>query len=462
MAHAADPAAELTDFLGRYPDTRFLELLQADMNGILRGKRVGRGEFDSVYRGRIRNCASAVMLDVKGATIPEIPNGSRDGDPDTLARPVPGSLAPVPWLDTPTAQVLLATHHHDGIPFFADPRAVLGRALQALNAMDLHPVIALELEFYLLEPDEDGVTPRPVHGRVPGTTLRQQGLQYAMLEDLWDIEAFLTEVDAVCTAQRIPASTALSEFAPGQLEINLHHVGDPALACDHAVLLKRAIKGVARRHGYGACFMAKPFQEYAGSGLHVHVSLLDGSGRNVFADPAATGALPMSATFRHAIGGTLATMTEGMAIFAPNANSYRRLQPLSFVPLTPNWGYNHRAVAVRIPVSGPEDLRLEHRIAGADANPYLTVAAVLAGIHHGIVERCDPGPMIAEGQIIDDRITLPMRWEAALDEFRNAAVLPRYLGAPYCDIFHACRRSECNRFHAQISNRDYEWYLRAV
>jgi glutamine synthetase len=156
-------------------------------------------------------------------------------------------------------------------------------------------------------------------------------------------------------------------------------------------------------------------------------------------------------------------MSDAMAIFAPNANSYRRFVPGAYVPLTPSWGYNHRDVSLRIPVSSHQNRRVEHRVAGADANPYLVAAAVLAGIHYGITQRCEPGPMVAEGTKLDaQEVTLPMRWEAALAAFDHSILMPDYLGEAYCSAFGSMRHSECEAFHARISNLDYEWYLRAV
>ena len=243
----------------------------------------------------------------------------------------------------------------------------------------------------------------------------------------------------------MPMTTVHSEFSPGQFEINLHHVGNPVTACDHAILLKRIIKGVARQHGMAATFMAKPFADIPGSGLHVHFSLYDSEGRNVFFEANSSEIPAISDTFRHAIGGLAETMSDAMAIFAPNANSYRRLIPGNFAPLTPNWGYNHRDVALRIPVSGEKDCRIEHRVAGADANPYLVMAALVAGIHHGICQGCEPGAMIPEGAEIDEVITLPRIWSAALDEFDSSAVLPQYLGEDYCRLFGTVRRGECEQ-----------------
>lgn len=449
---------ELQAFLERYPDTQQLELLQPDMLGILRGKRVSRDEFAKPFAAGVNFCGATVLLDSKGQTFERIDNGGRDGDPDAISSAVPGSLQPVPWAQVPTAQVLMQMAHANGEPHFADPRQVLRHAMRPLQELGLTAVTATELEFYLLEADTD--RPEPKVGRIPGTRQRQDGPQYGSMEDVEDADPFLAEVFSVCAAQNIPAGATLKEFSPGQFEVNLHHVASAELACDHAAMLKRAVKAVARRHGLGASFMAKPFEASAGCSLHVHVSLVDKDGRNVFA--AANADQPFSGTLRHAIGGLAATMGESMAIFAPTANSYRRYRPGLFVPLTPNWGLNHRGVALRIPLSGREDTRVEHRPGGADGNPYLVMAAILAGIHHGITNRLDPGPMVQPGEIIEEKITLPLRWEAALDAFERGKVLPQYLGKHYHELFASCRREECDRFHAQITDRDYEWYLRAI
>jgi glutamine synthetase len=452
--HAAD---ELRIFLERYPDTEFLELLQPDMLGILRGKRVIRDEFSKPFSQGVNFCGATVLLDSKGQTFERVNEGSRDGDPDAISTAVAGSLAPVPWAQVPTAQVLLAMATATGEPFFADPRQVLRHAARPLQDMGLTAVAATELEFYLIDPE--GERPAPKVGRIPGMNRDQDGPQYGCMEDLEDADPFLAELYSVCAAQNIPVGATLKEFSPGQFEVNLHHVASAERACDHAVLLKRAVKAVARRHGLAASFMAKPFEDSAGCSLHVHVSLIDASGRNVFAG---SGSAQFSDTFRYAIGGLAATMAESMAIFAPTANSYRRYRPGLFVPLAPNWGVNHRGVALRVPLSEAKDTRIEHRPGGADGNPYLVMAAILAGIHHGISNRCEPGPMVASGEVIDEKIELPLRWEAALDAFEAGKVLPQYLGKRYHQLFATCRREECDRFHAQITDRDYEWYLRAI
>jgi len=451
-------SSELDDFLQKYPETRFMDVFVPDLNGILRGKRIQAEEFSKVFGNGSNYVASTPLMNVLGDISESISYGNDDGDPDLKSIAVPGSLAPVPWATLPTAQCLLEIIELDGSPFFLDPRNVLRKALQPLTEMGLNPIMATELEFYLVEHDGNSFKPRLPN--IPGSSLPQGGHQYGSFDDLESVDDFLTDLDAFCTAQNIPAGTALSEYSPGQFEINLNHIDDPVLACDHAVLLKRAVKAAARKNGLAATFMAKPFQEHAGNGLHIHTSLLDGDGNNVFSGKCKDG--EFSDTLRHAIGGLGQVMAESMAIFAPNANSYRRYAPDFYVPATPNWGPNHRDLAMRIPISSQKNRRVEHRVAGADACPYLVVAAVMAGIHHGITNQLDPGPMVAEKQKVDYEISLPVRWPKSLDAFHAGQVLPRYFGEEYHHLFEVCRREESDLFHAQVSNRDYEWYLRAV
>ena len=448
---------ELEALLKAAPDTRQLEVLAPDINAILRGKRVGPEDFEKPFSSGLNYCASSVVMDTKGRAFDRIVHGNTDGDPDVIAHAVAGSLSPIPWATIPAAQVLLELSDPDGTPFWLDPRNVLRAAIQPLTDMGLHPVIATELEFYLVE--HNGEEFRPKTARIPGSELPQDGYQFATLDDLVDVDPFLTELANTCEVQNIPAGAALSEYAPGQFEVNLHHADDPARACDHAVLLKRAVKAVALKNNLAASFMAKPFADISGCGMHVHISLLDDDGRNVFAGTCSDG--EFSATLKHAIGGMAATMEESMAIFSPNANSFRRFAHNSYVPATPNWGPNHRDLALRIPLSSPENTRVEHRVAGADANPYLVIAVILAGIHHGIAGKCDPGVMVQPGQEVEELVTLPVRWELALNAFDSGQILPNYLGE-YHQIFGSCRREECDRFNSEITNRDYEWYLRAV
>jgi glutamine synthetase len=203
-----------------------------------------------------------------------------------------------------------------------------------------------------------------------------------------------------------------------------------------------------------ATFMAKPFADLAASGLHVHVSLIDPDGDNRFARD--------QAALHHAIGGLQATMAEAMLLFAPNANSYRRLRPLSYAPTAPTWGRNNRTVALRVPSGPTAARRIEHRVAGADANPYLALAAVLAGIHHGLSIRLEPDAPVTGNAYAEVPPSLPLGWGRAIDALAAATVLPDYLGAAFCRLYRVCRAAEQERFDDLITPTEYAWYLGAV
>jgi glutamine synthetase len=463
MAHKKSNSLnqELRSFRRKFPKTQEMELIITDIPGVLRAKRIRPNDFEKTFRDGFYLPAGAITLDTLGDTVRGSPWSDRDGDPDINAHIVPGSLAPVTWTQKPSAQALFRFSTRDNQPFYADPRCVLERAAAPLFKMGLKIVMATELEFYLLDARSESPTAKV--SLVPGIGRPQPGPQVYSPDDLFDVEHFLDDLHETCEAQNIPSGTTTSEFSPGQFEINLQHVEDPTLACDHAVLLKRAVKAVARKHGYVACFMAKPFEETAGSGLHIHLSLVDRDGRNYFSqDKEKFAEPPFSARLRHAIGGLVKTMADATAIFAPNANSYRRLRPEMFAPVEPNWGANHRSVSLRVPLSNAANLRFEHRTSGADANPYLVAAAIVAGVHYGLKNRCDPGRMIEENEVITLTRKIPHRWDAAIDRFSRSKILPQYLGEEFCRLFVINRRDESRKFHNVVSNTDFDWYLRAV
>jgi glutamine synthetase len=452
---------ELDAFFEAHPGVELIDLLLCDTNGIFRGKRVRRSALAKVFEDGLCLPGSLYAADIRGRTIEASGLGYAEGDADRLCWPVPGTLAPIPWDPAAGAarrgQMLLTMHEQDGTPFFADPRQVLGRVLERFEPHGLTPVAAVELEFYLIDRRrrKDGSPQPPVS---PVTGERDRQTQVYGLAELDQYGAFLDQADACCKAQGLPADTAVKEYAPGQFEINLHHVADARQACDHAVLLKRVIKACASRHGLEATFMAKPWEGVAGSGLHLHVSLLDRAERNVFAGP--EGAPPEA--LRFAIGGLRALMGESIALFAPNANSYRRYQPDQFVPLGTSWGFNNRTVAIRIPAGAAHSQRLEHRVAGADANPYLVMAAVLAAIHHGLDTHCDPGPPTAGNAYAQPGASLPSNWLDALRAFEASARLPGYLGERFARVYAACRHAERTDFERRITPQEHELYLRLV
>jgi glutamine synthetase len=393
-------------------------------------------------------------LNALGGTVEATGLGFDEGDADRICLPVPDSLAPVPWLGPEVAQMQVSMYEHDRRPFHGDPRHVLAGVLRHLRELGLTPVMAVELEFYLVDRERtpEGLAQPP---RQPRSGRREFRTQINSMTDLNEYSALLAAIHSAARAQSLPAGTVLAEYGPGQFEVNLHHVPDALTACDHGIRLKRLVRGVALQHGMEATFMPKPYREYAGSGAHLHVSLVDDSGHNVFAadDPAGSDLL------RYAIGGLAATIDATMAICAPTANSYRRFRPEAYVPLNPTWAVNNRGVAFRIPHGSPASRRVEHRVAGADANPYLLAAIVLAGIHHGLTHKLDPGEPLAGNAYREGRATIPLTWPEALNAFERSDFVRRYFGDAFTNLYVNTRRGEMQEFHSQIPALDYAWYL---
>ena len=432
-----------------------VDLMLADTNGLLRGKRVAVESLEKVYTDGICLPMSLLAAHITGDTIEETGLGYDIGDEDRLCRPVPGSLRPVPWAPRPMAQLLLSMQDGHGA-FQADPRAVLARVLERFAVCGLTPVVAAELEFYLLDaiPDARG---HPQTLRDPHTGLRSDSTQVYYMPELDAYRDFTDAVVAACRAQRVPADTVVAEYAPGQFEINLHHCADALAACDDALRLKRTVKAIAQQQGALASYMAKPFAGQAGSGLHLHISVLDHAGRNIFASsPDAPAAMLL-----HALAGLQHSAEDALLLFAPHANSYRRYASNAFVPLDRSWGFNNRTVALRIPYSDARNTRIEHRIAGADANPYLVAAAVLAGLLDGIERQLNPDPPTVGNAYTQNPAHSPS-WQQAIERFLTSDFIAHALGERFRHIYGQQKRRELLDFQAQITDLDYAWYLRTV
>jgi len=452
----AATAEEARAFLAAHPDIEAVQLVLTDACGVGRGKNIAREELEPLFAAG-RNVAGSILgLDVTGEDVEGTGLVWEVGDADQCCRPAPGTLVRAPWLKRPTAQVLASLYELDGRPAKADPRHALARVIERHRTRGYTPVIAVELEFYLLQRDADGRL-QPAAGLLSGE--RRGRIDAYGLGRLDDMSPLFDDLYAAARVQGLPVRTLMSEYAPGQFEITLEHRADALRAVDEAILFKRAVRGVAARHGCVACFMAKPFAERAGSGMHLHASLADAEGRNVFAadDPAGTPEL------RHAIGGLKATMADGMAVFAPNANSYRRFRAMSYAPVAATWGVNNRSVSLRVPAGPPSSRHVEHRVAGADANPYLVAALVLAGVLKGIEERIDPGPPVTgNGYATAPRGELPTQWHAALERAERSPFLADALGTDFLKVFLAIKAQESEKFGALVTDRDYEWYLGSV
>ncbi|MWV15046.1 glutamine synthetase [Pseudomonas sp. L-22-4S-12] len=448
---------EANAFLKEHPEVLFVDLLIADMNGVVRGKRIDRNSLHKVYEKGINLPASLFALDINGSTVESTGLGLDIGDADRICFPIPNTLCNEPWQKRPTAQLLMTMHELDGQPFFADPREVLRQVVAKFDEMNLTICAAFELEFYLI--DQENVNGRPQPPRSPLSGKRPISTQVYLIDDLDEYVDCLQDMLEAAKEQGIPADAIVKESAPAQFEVNLHHVDDAIKACDYALLLKRLIKNIAYDHEMDTTFMAKPYPGQAGNGLHVHISLLDKTtGKNIFTadDPMENDAL------RHAIGGVLETMPASMAFLCPNVNSYRRFGAQFYVPNAPSWGIDNRTVAVRVPNGSPDSVRIEHRVAGADANPYLMMAAILAGIHHGLTNKLEPGEPIEGNSYEQLEQSLPNNLRDALRELDDSEVLNQYISPDYIDIFVACKEAELEEFETTISDLEYNWYLHTV
>jgi len=337
----------MNDFLTEYaayceahgrPDR--VELMLCDINAVLRGKWLPGDDEQKLSEGGVRLPLSTYAPNILGEEVEATGLGIIVGDPDGRLYPVPGTLRPVPWAASgqQVAQVLVEMDDETGEVAQFSPRFQLEKVLDRFRARGLTPVVATELEFYLYKP-------RDARDDAPEPPERSPLAQNYDLEVLDRTQAILDDILDGAYAQGMAPDTLIAEYGPGQFEINFHHTDDALAAADDALFFRRLVRGTARRHGMSATFMAKPYADYPGNGMHAHISLIDEAGRNVFDD----GGPGPSALLKQAVAGTLATMADLQAIFAPHMNSYRRFQPASFAPHAPDWGIDNRAAAVRLP-----------------------------------------------------------------------------------------------------------------
>jgi glutamine synthetase len=453
--HEQTPAAtaslsEWLAFKAANPDVTALDAFVIDSNGHAVGKRLEAADADTLYKSGVQFSAAAPVADCRGLGHDAGGLGKSDGDPDGTAMPLPGTLVPVPWTSTPTAQVqcrLLDVTKFEELPF--DPRVILRNVVDQCRAAGIHPVVACELEFYLIDPRraDDG---RISIGALPGRSAPRRAGNLS-LDAVEDNAAFLDAVNAAALAQGLPVCGCVAEYGVGQFEVNLRHTPDPLLAADQAVLLRRLVKGVARSMGMDATFMAKPFMPQPGNGLHVHVSIVNEAGHNRF------GAEGGEALLRQGIAGMQAMLYDSFGLFAPNFNAQRRYLGL-FVPTSRDWGRNNRSVAFRIPHSDGRGRRIEHRVAGADASPHLAVAAILAGLLHGITHKLEATDPVDGRASEGGDAEFPGDLIVALDRLERAQLLRTYIPPTFLKIFCDTKRGEYLELIEDIFPREYDFY----
>jgi len=467
LPDAAGLSAATADETERTPDEfaahvaahgapEIVEVLLPDTHGVLRGKWIPGAAGGKIWSDGVAIPLSIFGLDIWGREVEETGIHIETGDRDGICRPVPGTLKPVPWSPRRSAQVMLAMYEPDGrggeVPWELDPRHKLAAQVERLAALGLHPCVAFELEFYLLKPAPGpGGAPEPVFATTSSGPARQN--MYSM-SDLDAYAGLLHDIREAARIQDLPADTVISEAAPGQYEVNLYHRRDAMAAADDAILLRRLIDGVARKHGLRASFMAKPFLDFAGSGMHVHVSLTDNEGGNAFGAGEAGEKL-----LRNAAAGLLATMVDTALLHVPSYNGFRRLVPGSYAPTSISWGYDNRAVAVRVPNGPPKARRLEHRIAGADAHPHLVLAAILAGMLEGIEKGLEPPAALTGNAYEQEAPRLSYDMGEAIRDFAASDFVGRAFGAEYQRVFAIMKEAELLAFERRINPLEYETYL---
>jgi len=441
-------------WLDDHPEIRTVRIAVADVNGQPRGKRVPVANARKALDDGARMPLSALNVDVWGDDIEDSPLVFATGDADGVLRHTERGLVPMPWLGAPSALLHMWMFEENGRPFAGDPRQALARVLERYRARGWRPVVAMEMEFYLVDDGSERPEPpiNPYSGR------QMQARDVLSLNGLDIFDAYFTELYEACEAMDIPADSAISESGLGQFEINLLHSDDAMKAADDAWLFKTAVKGLARKHEMAATFMAKPYAEHSGNGLHVHFSVLDETGANIFDDGTARG----SALMHRAVAGCLSAMQDSTLLFAPHMNSYRRVTPGSHAPTGVCWAYENRTAAIRIPGGDPRARRIEHRVAGGDTNPYLVLAAVLGAALSGIEDAAEP-PAPITGNAYDQTLDrLAFSWREAIYRFQSSERVARIFDPVMIQNILRCKRQELRRFEDRWTDFEFATYLDTV
>ncbi len=416
-----------------------------DMHGYMRGKDIPIHAFNDVIQSGISFCIANLVDDLSGNPL-DAPGMAPDrGFPDMRARPDVATLVPVPW-EADTVQCI-ADLFDGAEPVAHSPRHLLKRAVEEVyTALKLKPVVAHELEFFLLEKTEEGwkrYSDRPAMVYTIGRRSDERGVIRAMLQ--------------AGEAMGLGLTAGNHEFAGGQFEINMRH-GFALESADRAFRFKNMVKEVAAEHGLLATFMGKPFNDITGSGYHLHLSLVDEHGENRFFDPGQPDQL--SQTMKHFIGGILTHAPALMAFLSPNINAYKRFVPDSLVPLAVNWGYDNRTTFIRVPPEREGACRLEMRAGDAAANPYLITAVILWAGLDGIEKGIDPGEAL-QGNLSSPQSggnLLPRSLEESLHYLNHNQTLINRLGQSVVNAYTAMKEAELERFRTYVTDWEFNEY----
>jgi glutamine synthetase len=428
-----------------------IECLVPDLTGVARGKILPRLKFTE-DRG-MRLPQAVVAMGVTGEFPEEGPyyDVISPTDMDMHLRPDPTTARIVPWAVDPTAQVIHDCYDKDGqlVPFA--PRSVLRRVCDLYAAKGWNPVVAPELEFYLVARNTDPDMPlKPPIGR---SGRAETGRQAYSIDAVNEFDPLFEDVYAYCEKMGLNVDTLIHEVGAGQMEINFFHAHPLGLA-DEVFMFKRTVREAALRHDMYATFMAKPIAGEPGSAMHVHQSVVDVEGRNIFSNPDGTA----SKEFYWFIGGLQKYIPAAMALFAPYVNSYRRLVRSNAAPINIQWGTDNRTVGIRSPLASPQARRIENRVIGADANPYVALAATLACGYIGIQKQIEPTPECKGDAYLGD-FQLPRSLGEALELLRHEKDLGEVLGDSFITVYTEVKEIEYAEFMKVISPWEREHLL---
>jgi glutamine synthetase len=420
-----------------------VECLVSDMGGIARGKILPTTKFLSAIRGGTLRLPESIFGQMVTGADAETEILTYQA-PDMALSPDLDTLRIVPWYKEPTAQVICdcARQNGEAIPYA--PRAILQRVLRFYEDKGWRPVVAPELEFFLaaknIDPDYPLQPPAGKNGRP------QSGRQAYGIDAVNEFDPLFEDVYDYCEAQEIGIDSLIHEEGVAQVEMNFNH-GDPLALADQTFLFKRTVRQAALRHDIYATFMAKPYEQEPGSAMHIHQSVVDHKGKSLFANKHGKD----TRLFLAHIGGLQKYLPAAMPMIAPFVNSYRRLVRFLSAPINTHWGHENRTVGLRVPISDTKNRRVENRVPGADANPYLAIAASLACGYLGMIENLTPTKAMEGNAYESSRYQLPRHILDAVGRFRGCADLKDMLGAEFVSLYSDVKASEHDAYQQVIS-----------
>jgi len=431
-----------------------IRISTCDLNGQMRGKRYAHTYSEKVVADGVRMPLSALNVDLWGDDIDSSPLLFKTGDADGILFATERGPVPMPWLTRSSTLIPMWMHQENGQMYAGDPRRALAVIQDRYAKHHWHVQAATELEFTLV--NDQGTKLQHAHNPYNRQTLTEEAT--LSLKQIDDFDAFFSTLYDSAEAMNIPIQAATSEGGIGQFEINLNH--QPLLrTADDTWLFKALVRGIARKFGYAATFMAKPFESCAGNGMHVHFSILNAEGRNIFDNGGPNG----TPELQNAVAGCLAAMPGSSLIFAPYQNSYERLIPESHAPTSASWAYENRTTALRIPGGDCSARRIEHRTPGGTVNPYVILAAILGAAFMGIEEEMIPPDSVTGNAYTSPKAQcLTPNLSAAIEQFRR----DRYMNAIFDPVLidNLCRakKQELNKFSNLPEDEHWKIYLETV